>query len=359
MKVIGIIIDNLTLKGGTERAVINLCNGLLNLYENSYQIKIISLFSSPSELTFFNVNPKVEIIHLAIKANNNFIYKPLWYYHLIQKVKKTFQDNNFNIVIGTTYVHNILLPLISSNKKTKLIGCEHEVYNYPSKLIRFFRKISYKKLNNLVVLNETEKKHYSSIKQVCIIPNSLTISNSSTSNLENKNIIAVGRLTEHKGFDLLIRAMVDVVKKHPDWVLNIYGDGEDKKSLIDLIINNKLEKNIFLKGNAKNINDFYLDSSIFVLSSRWESFGLVIIEAMNAGLPIIAFNCVGPKTLIKDGENGFLVPKYNLNLFSDKICHLIENNNIKIDMAKKAHIYSKQFEENKIIPLWHKLLQHI
>ena len=355
MKNIGIIIDDITLKAGTERAVANLCNGLLNYYPKDYKITIISIFSNSNDQIFFSLHNDVKIHHLNCKKNTNKLSKIFWYFSLIKKLKKVIIQSEFKVVLGTTYIHNILLPIIS-NGSIK-IGCEHEVYDYPSKPIIFVRKYLYKGLNKLVVLNNTEKERYSFLNNVKIIPNIITFKNTSISNITSKNIIAVGRLTYQKGFDLLVQIADIVVKQHPDWIFNIYGDGEDKEKLQALINEKQLQNNVILNGAIVNIDEKYIESSIFVLTSRWESFGLVLIEAMNFGLPLVSFNCVGPKNLIKEAYNGFIIQANDTVGFANKINYLIDNLNVRAQMGKNALECSKEFEDYKIIPLWHQLIQ--
>ncbi len=356
---IGIIIDNIVNKAGTERAVSNLCNGLLKFYPELYEISIISIFSKTKEQPFFELNSKIKILHLEKKNNFKFWNKAFWYKTLVTAIKEINNNASFDVIIGTTYIHNILLPFIVKNTLTKTIGCEHEVYSYPSKPLRGIRKFIYPRLNSLIVLNETEQENFSFLKNTCIIPNSLPFTSAETSSLTEKRIIAVGRLTHQKGFDILIDIFENTHQQAPDWELNIFGEGEDFQLLDSQIKQKQLESHIKLYGSVKNISENYLKSSIFVLSSRWESFGLVVIEAMSHGLPIISFDCDGPKNLIEENKNGFLIPRFDQEDFSKKLLLLINNNEIRQELGKHALATSLKYEEKNIIPLWNRQIQSI
>lgn len=356
---IGIVIDNMANKAGTERAVSSLCNGLLKFYPELYHITIISIFSNKEQSSFFDLNANIHLIHLEKKNDFKFWNKGFWYINLVKSIRKINKKHSFDVLIGTTYVHNILLPFIIKSTGTKTIGCEHEVYNYPSKPLQIIRRFIYPKLDAVIVLNKTEQNHFSFLNNTYIIPNSLPFESGKKSSLTEKNIIAVGRLAHQKGFDILIDVYEKVYQQAPDWKLIILGDGEDFEVLKDKIKDKKLEQQIHLCGAVKNISESYQKSSIFALSSRWESFGLVVIEAMNHGLPVVSFDCDGPKNIISDTTNGFLITKFDEQEFSEKLLLLINDENKRKRMGGEAIIASISYEEKNIMPLWNKQIQSV
>lgn len=356
---LGIIIDNISYRAGTERAVSSLCNGLMRFFPNQYEITIISIFSKKNQTSFFELNEKIKFKHLEKNPDFKIWNKVFFYRNLIKSLRKTNSENSFDVLIGTTYVHNILLPFVVKNTQTKTIGCEHEVYGYPPKALQIVRKIVYPKLHSVIVLNKTEQQHFSFLKNTCIIPNSLPFESDKKSSLTDKRIIAVGRLTHQKGFDILIDIYEKIYSQAPEWELNIFGDGEDKDVLQEKITRKGLEKHIKLCGSVKNISENYQKSSIFVLSSRWESFGLVLIEAMNHGLPAVSFDCDGPKNIIEENRNGFLIPRFDQEQFAKKLLLLIDDDKQRQEMGKKAQISSTKYEEKNIMPLWNKQIQSI
>lgn len=120
-----------------------------------------------------------------------------------------------------------------------------------------------------------------------------------------------------------------------------------------------LSKTVLLNGLSRTISEEYLKSSIFVLTSRWESFGLVLIEAMNAGLPVVSFDCDGPKNIISSNENGFLIPKFELDLMAQKISELIQNRQMRVEMGQNAIRSSEIYNEKNVMSLWNQMLQSI
>lgn len=191
-----------------------------------------------------------------------------------------------------------------------------------------------------------------------MIPNPLSNYDDRVSSLNAKQVIAAGRYMPQKGFDLLITAWRLVSDRHPDWLLRIYGDGmrEELQQQIDRL---KLQENCILEHTVTNIVDKYCESSIFVLSSRYEGFGMVLVEAMACGVPPVSFACpCGPKDIISDGEDGFLVENGNVFALAEKICRLIEDEKLRKRMGALARINVKRFEIDRVASDWKQLLNH-
>jgi len=163
----------------------------------------------------------------------------------------------------------------------------------------------------------------------------------------------VGRFYAQKGFDMLIEAWGIVAEKYPEWQLNIYGNGEFKDQLNAQIKEKGLTSSITLKDPVSNIVDKYTESSAYVMSSRFEGFGMVLIEAMACGLPVISFDCPdGPSDIIKDGEDGLLVENGNISKLADSILKLIENEDLRIRMGQKARENVKRYNHDIIMQKW-------
>ncbi|MER1818712.1 glycosyltransferase, partial [Proteus mirabilis] len=180
-------------------------------------------------------------------------------------------------------------------------------------------------------------------------------------NKKEKIFLAVGRLTYQKGFDLLLEAWGIISSKYPDWKLNIIGDGEDKLLLNKLIQQKKISNSVSILPPTKNIQDHYEKSAYYILSSRFEGFGLVILEAQSKGLPVISFDCeTGPNEIIIDKKTGWLCENSNIEDLSKKIIKAIElfNSDKKkyINISNNAMINSKKFSIENIIPKWITLL---
>jgi len=216
-----------------------------------------------------------------------------------------------------------------------------------------------KRLSAFVVLSEEDKLNWPELKNVQVIHNPISINTNIHSDCRSKKVIAVGRYTYQKGFDLLADAWKIVTEKHPDWVLNIYGGGDVDKYR-HLAIKKNISDTFICNGPVHNITEKYLESSIFVLSSRYEGFGLVLAEAMICGLPAISFACpCGPRDIIHDREDGFLVENGDIAQLAERICYLIENENIRQKMGKQAIIDVEHFNIENIAIQWKKLFESL
>ncbi len=211
-----------------------------------------------------------------------------------------------------------------------------------------------RKLTRLIVLTEEEKTSWKNNQNVVVIANPLPVFPDKISSLEQKKAIAVGRLAHEKGFDLLIDAWKAVAEKHPDWSLDIVGGGNQKEILLQKITDNGLDEMVKIREATDNIYDYYQNHSMLIFPSRYlESFGMVQIEAMSCGLPVVAFNApCGPKDIISDGMNGFLVKTGDTEGLSEKILTLIESDDLRQTMGKAARKTSENYRVEKVMQLW-------
>ena len=318
---------------------------------------------------------KVNLINLDvnygdINANNLFLYlvKLLQkkYIHF-SKLRKKLKEIKPDIVVSTGMSEKILMPLIKGDFKKiwELHFCAHKNRIENSNKNFFYRKIysfidkigaliSSHYYDCIVTLTKEDKElNWVNNKKVIIIPNFHTIQTTTLASLENKKVLAIGRLTPQKNFSSLIKAFCLVVKKYPDWELDIYGDGELKEQLAQEIHKNELTNNVFLKGNTNQIKEKLQEYSIFVLSSIYEGMPIAMLEAISSGLPVVSYNCpTGPKDIIIDTECGFLVPMNNEETLSQKILYLIDNADERKRMGFEAFKRSKDFHAEKIIQEW-------
>ena len=215
-------------------------------------------------------------------------------------------------------------------------------------------------LSCLVVLTEKDKESWRELSNVEAIPNPLPFTTDSISSLSEKRVIAICRYSYEKGIDLLLQAWKKVEDETTEWRLDVYGDGERRpyESMID---NLSIDRNrCSLHGRIADVQQTYKDSSISVCSSRFEGFGLVIIEAMSCGLPVVSFDCPwGPSSIIKNGEDGMLVENERVDLLAKAMTSLINNPDKCRMLAKNATHNVQRFQMDQIAERWKRLFESL
>lgn len=352
-----ILLNDITSGGGVERVV---CNTSNYFYKKlGYNIDILSIFENQDSYIKYRLDESIKVNYIT--KDKVFRNKYAKYKYIYHECKHIFENNDYDIVIGCSITLNIISLVwkkLSRNKKTKLIAWEHSQYEHTTKLLNIARKYMYKMLDGIITLTEADSMYFNSniYKNVRCIYNIKSFESENTSSLASKNIISVGRLEKEKGFDMLIdafkiaREKSDVCKK---WSINIYGEGSEEKTLLQKIKRYNLEESIRINKFTSNIKDKYIESSIFVMSSRSESFGMVIIEAMNCGLPCISFACKnGPAEIISHGKDGFLVNPNDIDGLANKIVELAENYEMRKQFGKNAINKSNKFSSENILKEW-------
>lgn len=243
-------------------------------------------------------------------------------------------------------------PRGSNSLINKILSKIINLYDYHYKIKRY---------DKIVVLTDFDKKiNWRNNSKVVVIPNPTSDDWFKSSNLENNNIIAVGRLVKVKNFSSLINAFRIVVNKHPTWRLFIYGEGELKTQLQELINEKDLSTNVFLKGNYSAITEVMDKFSMFVMTSLYEGMPVAMLQAMSCGLPVISYDCpYGPRSIIRDGENGYLVPLNDETMLAKKINDLIENYDRRKEMGNQALIYAKSQRSEIICLKWINLFKNL
>ncbi len=218
-----------------------------------------------------------------------------------------------------------------------------------------------RKYDRIVTLCKTDAKKWRRYcKHVSCIYNPLTIQTERYSDCTAKKVIAVGRLHKQKGFDYLIDAWQLIHQSYPDWALEIYGEGGQRNVLQAQIDRLGLTDAVFLKGKTDDIVSKYISSSIFVLSSRDEAFGLVITEAEACGLPIVTFDCPSaPAELVEEGVNGYVVSLGDTKGLAKKVMTLIENDELRRKMGKESVRVARRFDVKEVTKHWKLLYQEL
>jgi glycosyltransferase involved in cell wall biosynthesis len=245
------------------------------------------------------------------------------------------------------------------------IGQEHlnfRVYRPP--LAAEIRR-SYRRLDALAVLTRGDLRDYRKVlkgthTRLVQIPNAVPALPGPRSDLSHPVVLAAGRLTRQKGFDFLIRAFARVVERRPDWSLRIFGSGGDHDLLHGMIGDRGLEEHVFLMGPTRSLGDELANASLLAVSSRFEGFGLVILEAMSKGVPVVSFNCPrGPSEIISDGVDGLLVPRGDVARLADALLRLIDDEDERRRMGAAALEKARSYDVAAVATRWLALLAEV
>lgn len=367
--------------GGIERIVISKANYLADIL--GWEVTIITT-EQKGNSSYYNLSSQISVIDLDLDYES-LLSKPLlrrlWGKFCLQnKHKKRLKDvlirirpdvtistftNEVTILCGIndgskkvleTHFSRHFKVIYSRLKHRSIINC------WLQKIKEYYdERYIIPKYDKFVVLTEEDKNNWEQVvKNVVCIPNMLTLSSPLQSECINKKVIAVGHLDINKGFDRMILLWKDIVKKTQGWQLHIYGEGEEKNNLLKIIDMHSLRDCVFIHKPSKDITKCYKESSLSLMTSISEGWGLVITEAMQCGVPVVCygFKC-GPKDIIKNGEDGFVIEENNHREFIDKVVYLMNNNEQRIIMGKKASINIQRFSAENIMPKWCSLFKDI
>lgn len=366
------IYSTLAATGGTERMITEKVNYLSERFR--YDVTIITCFQRENETNFFPLSKKVKQIYLGIPYFTQYKYKypkRLWVKwkvnRLLRKsINQTASTIDPDIVIGVSRFMANYVSTINCKAK-KIIECHEVRYNTlyndgdtQSFPVRFFMNIYeffyFKTIEHhadaVITLTEEDKLLWKRAKRTEAIPDFSTMPIRQRSDCMSKRVIAIGRLSWEKGFGRLIEIWGHVSSKHPDWQLDLFGEGGMYDTL-RMLINLYKAQNVVIHNYTSDISLEYASSSICAVTSYFEGFSLVLLEAMRHGVPCVAFDCpFGPRSLINDSYNGFLVENGEIKLFADRLCRLIEDEELRKHFSKLSIEKSKSYDVDAIMNKW-------
>jgi len=381
MKIVYLLPGGLYSPGGMERVVIIKANYLAE--KAAYDVSIVTT-EQLGRPVFYPVSDKVHLYHLDIGIYKNFgkenyIRKVFSRFLKIREYRKALEKLlpklSPDIIVSTLGVDIDFLDKIRDGSihlgELHFPGDFRQLKAnkmYSSFIPIFVEKVRTRllkekcgKLTRLIVLTNEEKENWKNANNVEMIPNALSYYPEYISACTSKKAIAVGRLILEKGFDQLIESWRIVHGEYPDWTLSIFGKGDQREKLINQINQYGLNSVIEIHDPVKDIYPRFLESSIMLFPSRClDALPMVLIEAMSCGLPLVAFDApCGPKDVITDGKNGFLVPAGNIELFAEKVCQLIESQELRQTMGNSARQMSFDYQEDKIMSQWIRLFEEV
>ena len=216
----------------------------------------------------------------------------------------------------------------------------------------------------VVTLTHDDAALWSSARRVEVIPNFTCLPATAPCGYRSRRVVAVGRICEQKGFDLLVEAWKAVTGRHPDWHLDIYGEGNQRHALQQQIVDGGLSQVVSLHPFTADVASAYARAAFYVMSSRYEGFGLVLIEAMRCGLPCVSFDCPsGPSEIVTDGRDGIIVPYRGLSReervdgLAQALCRMMDHEEQIPVMGRAAQEASQRYTTENVIPMWERLFE--
>ena len=367
----------LYMAGGVERVLTLKANYFAEHF--GYDITII-LTEGKDKPLFYPLSDKIKVINLDIGFEElwtcSFAKKVFVYLKKQRQFKKTLTKELMRLRPDITISLlrreiNFINDIKDGSRKIGELHINRANYrNFKTEnannIKRLFAKywsanlVSHlKKLDKLVVLTEKDREAWTELNNVVAIPDPLSFVPTSVSPLTEKRVVAIARYSHEKGIDLLLKAWAIAEKKTDDWRLDVFGDG-DRTIYEKMIDELSIDRNrCQLHGRTNNVEQEYVNSSIFVLSSRFEGFGMVLTEAMACGLPVVAFDCPwGPRSIISDGVDGLLVENGNVKALAEGLSFIMNDNSLRQSMHNAGLRNIQRFSIGQIAERWKVIFEY-
>lgn len=364
--------------GGVERVVVVKANYFAE--HLGYDVTII-VTEGKGRDCFFPVSDKVRIINYGLN------FEELWRLPFVRKVVTYLcKQRRFNEMLKADLMQirpditistlrreiNFLTEINDGSLKIGELHVNRANYRdldakHSNPVLQFLGRMwmnsllrHLKRLDKMVVLTDSALNDWPELSNVVKIPDALPFKIEGKSELSAKRVLSIGRYAYDKGNDLLLQAWAIIEKQYPDWTLEVYGNGNKEpyqKQMVELGVD---QQRCHLFGPVADVKKEYFSCSVFVLPSRFEGFGLVIIEAMACGVPVVAFDCEnGPRSIITDGENGFLISPFDISLFAEKVMLLMKDHELRFRMGANAQKTASQYEIDRIGQQWKRLFEEL
>lgn len=365
------VTDAFAVWGGLERVLADKMNYLVEQY--NYDVHLLTIYQGTHDIPFF-LNSAIGYQDLGIGMHRQYGYHGLLRLVIRQKIKRLLKQRMKNVFLNLSpdivvCVKFDFVGLLLKLKGSIPLVVESHTLCYSEKmdgssLLRRLHVWSFKrnvsKVETVVSLTEGDADDWRYINtNVYVIPNIVHLSDSHLqATLKDRVVIYVGRFSSQKDIQSLLDIWNLVNEKHPDWQLRIYGDGELKEQYMPII--QGMDANIHVFPPTPAIMEKYFESSILILTSLYEPFGLVLPEAMSCGLPVVAFDCpYGPAEIITDGVDGFLIKNRDIQAFADRVCQLIEDKELRRRMGQNGIVSSLRYRADVIMPKWINLFEKL
>ena len=365
------ITDALALWGGVEKVLSYKAKELSERF--GYHVRILTTNQGSHPLPF-EFSDNVSYVDLGVNLHHQYRYKSFSRLIFMYRTRKLFRERlqeqieNFHADVVVLVMLNYADVISEVLKDIPWIFESHSSY-FSEKFERkslyyrincYINKWSLRHASGVVALTKKDALNWQKVNPfIQVIPNIVRLNNIGTfSDCSSCHVIFVGRFFYQKGIDNLIEVWKLIHQKHPDWFLDIYGEGELKDYYASII--EQLNINIVIHHPEATILQRYCESSMLLLTSVYEPFGLVLPEAMSCGLPVVSFDCpYGPADIITDGVDGFLIKNRDVRAFADRVCQLIEDKELRVRMGQAAIKSSQRYQADVIMPKWKELFESL
>jgi glycosyltransferase involved in cell wall biosynthesis len=345
--------------GGAERVIVTLANCWA---ARGWSVSLIT-FEPPGTAPYYPLDPRVMLRQLGIAS----VGSPLWRavrqnLRRIGALRRALRAADPDLAISFLAKINVLTVLASHGLGFPVVVSER---NNPEQqrfrgIWSWLRQRLYGTAWCVVAPSRGVLESFSGAIRARgrVIPNPVDLAHATSARRGDGRLVAVGRLVHQKGFDLLLRAFAEITPEHPAWTLTIWGEGEERMALEALCASLGLTGRVRLPGLTERPGQWVEDADIFVLSSRFEGFPNVIAEAMAAGLPVIAFNCPwGTDEIVRDGEDGLLVPPGDVQALASALRRLIADPERRRTLGEAGARNVRRFGKEAVVAQWDALIR--
>ncbi len=341
--------------GGAERVMSNLANYWVGL---GYEVTLITL-ANPAEHEAYNIDPAVKRHKIYRPFGSNIFSRLLALCYRLWRLRQFFKKLQPDVVLSFMTTTNLLTIVASMGLKARCIVSERtnpEKYSY-GQIHNFLRSFLYPLTDQVVVQTESISQWLlkRTKAKISVIPNSVRDFIDDRVTTRENMVVAVGRLSNEKGFDILIEAFALLKDSYPDWNVQILGEGPDRPALEKLISERNLASRVQLVGRVSEPGYFLNRASIAVQPSRFEGFPNSLLEAMVCGLPCVASYDAGDM-LIEHDISGLLIPSGDAKHLALALKRLIESPNLRLALGKNAVKATEQYSHCRVMTLWDKVL---
>lgn len=333
--------------GGSERVV----SEISAMYADHFQEVIVLTYYDAK--VFYKLDPRVRLECVEMHTSSrNIIKNALWIRHFVKKEHPT-------TFVSFMLPFNVLSIWVLMFLRIPIAVCERsDPENVGNRFLRLLRNITYHFCDKIQVQTNAGKSYFSSClqKKILVIPNpnhiTLAERDWALGHVKENRIVTVGRLIPEKNHEMLIEAFAMISKENPQYILDIYGEGNLRSVLQNKIGTLGLEHKVFLHGNVNDVPCHIASAKMFVLSSDIEGMPNALIEAMALGLPCVATDVSGVRDIIEDGMNGYIVPCNNKKLLAYKMNVLLKNPDMMGQFSDNTKVVFEKFDSDKISCLW-------